>query len=92
MFWIVLVADDDPAEVLEPGNEACELPAALIAPPRTTILGPRFSAAAEVPRSGLDPLIRTTFVERIAVIGLVAGSVIEAPQRQNARCASLQHG
>src|SRR5260370_26400827 len=68
---VVLVAHDKPTEVLEPGEEALDLPPAAIPPERAAILGSR--AVAPVRSNQLDVRFLGEFlVKRIGVVRAVS--------------------
>lgn len=75
-----LVADAEPAEVLEPRNGAFDGPAALVAPERAAVLGGvRGRAAPAVRGDHLDALLGQVVVEQVAVVGLVADDALGVP-------------
>ena len=55
---IALVADDESAEVAEPGEEALDFPASAIAPERAAILRLGTRAVAAMRCDHLDPKLR----------------------------------
>ncbi len=72
VLGIVLVADDDPAEVVQPRDEAFNLPATLVSPQWTIILGFRLGPIAAVGCDHLNPLVCELLVKRVAIIGFIA--------------------
>jgi hypothetical protein len=78
---VALVAHDQAAEVLQPGEEAFDLPAAAIAPEWAAILGFAFPPTA-MGRNQLDPIRRKCCVKRVAVVGAVADHVFRPSIRK----------
>src|SRR5512134_3624167 len=83
VLGVSLVAGDESAEVLEPGEEALDLPAPAVAAEGTAVLGLEL-AAPEVGRDELDAsLLPQPRIEAVAVVGTVAdqsvGGVLEEP-------------
>ena len=75
MLWIVIPSDHDSSEVVKPGKQAFDLPAALVATERTPILGRRIFAIPYPPmgRDHLDPsFLEQPLIEAIAIVGVVA--------------------
>lgn len=70
------VAGDDAAEVVQPGKEPFDLPAAAIASQRSPILGARTAAPAAMRRDHLDPaFLPQACIESVTIIRLVADEV-----------------
>lgn len=68
---MVFPASDDATEVVQPREEALDLPAALEAPQRSSILGA--STAAAVRGDHFDPeVLQELLVQRIGVVAPVA--------------------
>ena len=65
-----LVAGDESARVLEPGEESLDSPAAFVAPERAAVLG-QIDAIASMRSNQLDVVRGEGPVERVAVIGRV---------------------
>ena len=71
VFDVVLPSGDEAAEVVHPGEQALDLPAAAIAAQLAPVL--RFSPPPPVGRDHLDVvLFREPFVEFVRVVGLVS--------------------
>ena len=69
---VILPAGDESARVVEPGEEAFDLPATARPPERAPILGRRATAAA-VPSDHLDPVVLAQNpIERVAIVATVA--------------------
>ena len=73
---VALVADDEPAEVAEPGEEAFNLPAALPAPQRAPTLGFGPGTAASMRRDHLDAQLRQGGIQQVGVAGAVADQAL----------------
>lgn len=70
---VAFVPGMDPAEVLEPREQALNLPTSSVPAQYSAILSPRTLAPAFVGRDQLDPpLLPESRVERIAVVSAVA--------------------
>src|SRR5438876_6971410 len=67
----MFMTGDQPAEVLEPSEQAFDLPAAAVAPQRAAILRLHFAVAA-LPCDQLDAFFVKVRPERVAIVGLVA--------------------
>ena len=75
MLWIVIPSDHNSSEVVKPGKQAFDLPAALVTTERAPILGRRIFAIPYQPmgRDHLDPsFLAEPLIEAIAIVGLVA--------------------
>lgn len=74
-------AGDESAEVVEPREQALDLPAAAVAAQNATVLGLLALSGPAVGRDELDPTGPQPLIQRVAVIGSVAdqslGSVLE---------------
>jgi len=66
-----IVADDQSAEVAEPGESAFHLPAMPVATQRSTILGARLVAIPAVRCYQFDPACRQPLAQRITVVGAI---------------------
>lgn len=72
---ISLVANDQPAKILEPGERPLHLPAALVSPERAPIL--RLASVCPVRRNQFDaPLLGKLLVQGVAVVTLVADQAL----------------
>jgi len=72
VLGVSFVAGDQAAEVLEPGEQALDLPAPAIAAQRPAVLSLEF-AALEVRSDELDPpLLAQPLIEPVAVVGAIA--------------------
>ena len=69
---MALVADDQAAEVAQPGEESLHLPAAFVPAQRPAILRLGAFPAAPVRRDHLDPQLQERLVERVGIVGAVA--------------------
>ena len=70
---MILVSGTKASEVLEPGKESLDFPAAFVASERSPILGFGLFPVGPVGRDHLDsPIIPEGFVQRVAVVSLVA--------------------
>ena len=69
---VALVSGDQPAEVVEPGEQSLDLPATLVAAERTSILGRRSRPVPTMRRNEGDPsLLPEALRQGVAVVGLV---------------------
>ena len=73
---MALIADDQTAEVAEPGEEPLDLPAAAIAPERAAILRLGAHPPAAVGRDHLHPELRQGHVERVRIIRPVTNEAL----------------
>ena len=69
---MVLVANVQAAKMIEPAEEAFDLPAAPVASERPAVLSWRLDAIDFVRGNQLDALLPESFIERIAVVGFVS--------------------
>ena len=70
---VIFPAGDQPAEIVEPGEEALDFPAAAVAPQFTAVLGALAAAIVFVRRDEPDAVfLPQAPVQRIAVVGAVA--------------------
>ena len=79
---MVLIANDKPTEVLEPGEQTFDLPAALVPPQRSAVLGGWFTSIAPMRSDHLHtPFVFQPTVQFVAVVRLIPdhalGQVIE---------------
>ena len=84
---VIFPAGDEPPRVVEPGEEAFDLPATLDAPDGAAIL--RRAAAAPIAGNHLDAVVAPqACIERIAVIPLVA----DQARRERAEESGVERG
>lgn len=69
---VTLPAGDESAEVVEPREQALDLPAAAVATERATVLGLLALSCPSVRRNQLDPTRPQPLIERVAVVGAIA--------------------
>ena len=67
-----------PAEVLQPSEQALDLPAISVAPQRSSILGRWFLTVRLVRSDQLDPLFTQLFVQRVTVVGTISNQSLWA--------------
>ena len=73
VFRVVFVANHEPTEVEEPGEEAFHFPPAFVPTQRATVLRPGLASISPVWGDQLDAtFLAESSIERIAVVGLVA--------------------
>jgi ribosomal protein L16 Arg81 hydroxylase len=77
VFQRMLPSDDQPAEMLEPGKQPFDLPAAAKAPERAAILSAAFTTPV-VRRNHLNTCFRQFVIQPVRAVGIVPN---EAPQR-----------
>jgi len=68
----VFVADDQPAEVVQPGKEAFDLPSFAVAAQAATVVERRFASTTSVRRQQDHLPIQQDLAQRVAVVGFVA--------------------
>jgi hypothetical protein len=75
--WVSLVARDEAAEVVQPREQALDLPAALVAAKSAAVLGGSASAIGSMGRDQLHRvLLAQPFVQTIAVVGAVSDQAV----------------
>lgn len=80
MLSMSLVPHDQPAEVVEPGEEAFHLPSSLIPPELSAILGRRACTPSTVRRDDLHPVLPQHMgVKWVAVVRLIADQALPVP-------------
>src|SRR4051794_13556342 len=73
---MTLVPNNQPAEVLQPGEEALHFPAAFVPAQRSAILSLVLGTVAPVRSNHLNALLRERLVKRITVVGFVSDEVL----------------
>src|SRR5580658_4804795 len=73
---VVLMSGDDPSEVEEPREETLDLPTPLVTTKTATVV-PRFASDVSLRRQEAHAVLaRESFVEGVAVVGLVADEIL----------------
>jgi len=81
---MIFIPYHDPPEIVEPGEEAFNLPASSISPERSPILRIRLFPPALVRRNHLDAQAGQPLIQWVAVIGLVADEPFGQPEEKTA--------
>jgi hypothetical protein len=68
---VILPAGHNPSELVEPGEQAFDLPASMVATQYASVLGRRLLAVPLVRRDHLDTIVNESRIERITVIGTI---------------------
>jgi hypothetical protein len=67
---VSFVADNQPAEVLQPGKESLDLPTSAVPPQSPQILGSVFTVAA-VRRDQFNPVVPEPLVQFVGVVSVI---------------------
>jgi hypothetical protein len=82
---VSFVADNQPAEVLQPGKESLDLPTSAVPPQSPQILGSVFTVAA-VRRDQFNPVVPEPLVQFVGVVSIIPDEIFEeVPGRPSAR-------
>ena len=72
---VSFVADNQPAEVLQPGKESLDLPTSAVPPQSPQILGSVFTVAS-VQRDQFNPLVPEPLVQFVGVVSIIPDEIL----------------